>query len=75
MVRIAFYDAPILVTSLNAVKDYILVGDVHQGVQFMRSVACWLLLLSVVGVVGCWCKGGWRHMLVGDVHQGVQFMR
>lgn len=30
LTRIAFFDAPMLVTSLNAIKDYILLGDVHQ---------------------------------------------
>eukprot|EP00798_Chlamydomonas_sp_ICE-L_P015928 gene15928-22062_t len=34
----AFYDAPMMITSLNIIKDYILVGDVHHGVYFIRYV-------------------------------------
>ncbi|GAX81862.1 hypothetical protein CEUSTIGMA_g9290.t1 [Chlamydomonas eustigma] len=36
LTKVAFYDAPMLVVSVNIVKDYILLGDVHQGVQFLR---------------------------------------
>ena len=38
LVKTAFYDAPLLITSLNVVKDYILLGDVHKGLSFVRYV-------------------------------------
>ncbi|KAK9839426.1 hypothetical protein WJX81_001424 [Elliptochloris bilobata] len=34
--RTAFYDAQVLVSSLAVVKSYILAGDVHQGLTFLR---------------------------------------
>ena len=39
----AFYDAPVLITSLNVVKSYLLFGDVQKGSFFVRWVgAAWL---------------------------------
>ena len=34
----AFYDAPVLITSLNVVKSYLLFGDVQKGSFFVRWV-------------------------------------
>jgi hypothetical protein len=34
----AFYDGPMLLTSVRVVKEYILVGDVHYSVQFLKYV-------------------------------------
>lgn len=31
----AFYDGPTLLTSLNVVKNFVLLGDVHASVQFV----------------------------------------
>ncbi|KAF5843830.1 CPSF A subunit region-domain-containing protein [Dunaliella salina] len=36
LVKAAFYDMPLLVTSMAVVKDFLLVGDVHHGVSFLR---------------------------------------
>lgn len=36
LTKVAFYDAPLLITSLNVVKDFILLGDVHKSVFFIR---------------------------------------
>ena len=39
----AFYDAPVLITSLNVVKSYLLIGDVQKGSFFVRWVGTvWL---------------------------------
>jgi cleavage and polyadenylation specificity factor subunit 1 len=35
--RIAFYDAPILVTSVAVIKSYLVIGDVHKGVIFLQA--------------------------------------
>lgn len=35
LVRSAFFDAPLCLTSLNLLKNYILVGDVHKGLTFV----------------------------------------
>lgn len=32
----AFYDGPMLLTSLNVVKNFVLLGDVQHSVQFVR---------------------------------------
>lgn len=32
----AFYDGPMLLTSLNVVKNFVLLGDVAHSVQFVR---------------------------------------
>ena len=34
--RTAFFDAPILIASLNVVKSFILFGDVHKGIYFVQ---------------------------------------
>ena len=34
--RTAFFDAPILISSLNVVKTFILFGDVHKGIYFVQ---------------------------------------
>lgn len=34
--RAAFYDGPMLLTSLNVVKNFVLLGDVQHSVQFVR---------------------------------------
>lgn len=36
LTKTAFFDAPLLVTSVQQVKDYLLVADVHQGIYFVR---------------------------------------
>jgi hypothetical protein len=36
LVKTAFYDLPLLVTSFAAVKDFLVVGDIHHGVSFLR---------------------------------------
>ena len=47
--RTAFFDAPILIASLNVVKSFILFGDVHKGIYFVQcrdQVSCqtsWLV--------------------------------
>ena len=58
----AFYDAPMMITSINVVKDYILVGDVHNGVYFIRYV------------VSCRLCGAYRRA-VRRRHNGVYFIR
>lgn len=42
LMRTAFFDAPILISSLNVVKTFILFGDVHKGIYFVqyRDQAC-----------------------------------
>lgn len=32
----AFFDGPMLVTSLNVVKNFVLLGDAQHSVQFVR---------------------------------------
>ncbi len=36
LLRTAFFDAPILISSLNVVKTYIIFGDVHKGIYFVN---------------------------------------
>lgn len=36
LLRTAFFDAPILISSLNVVKTFILFGDVHKGIYFVQ---------------------------------------
>ena len=36
LVKVAFYDCPLLVTNLSVVKDFILAADAHQGCSFLR---------------------------------------
>ncbi|KAL3135403.1 hypothetical protein ABBQ32_007586 [Trebouxia sp. C0010 RCD-2024] len=36
LMRTAFFDAPILISSLNVVKTFILFGDVHKGIYFVQ---------------------------------------
>ena len=36
LIRSAFHDGPILITSMQAIKSYILAGDVHHSVQFIQ---------------------------------------
>ena len=53
----AFYDGPMLLTSLNVVKNFVLLGDVQHSVQFVRyrdEVGGWL-----GGWVGGWQQGQW----------------
>lgn len=38
LVRTAFYDAPLFVTSLSVVKNFVLVGDAHKGCRFVHSI-------------------------------------
>eukprot|EP00884_Botryococcus_braunii_P001193 jgi/Botrbrau1/11074/Bobra.0302s0016.1 len=35
--RIAFYDAPELVTSVAVIKSYLVIGDVHKGLIFLQA--------------------------------------
>ncbi len=42
LVRNAFFDAPMCLTSLNVLKNYILVGDVHKGLTFVMYKVCWV---------------------------------
>ena len=55
--RTAFFDAPILISSLNVVKTFILFGDVHKGIYFVQyrdQVSCGLpCLLPIVCVLSC----------------------
>ena len=34
--RTAFFDAPMLISSLNVVKTFILFGDVHKSIYFVQ---------------------------------------
>jgi hypothetical protein len=53
LIKAAFYDMPLLVTSLAAVKDFLVVGDVHHGVSFLRCVyVCARVCISMC-VCGC----------------------
>jgi cleavage and polyadenylation specificity factor subunit 1 len=36
LTRSAFYDGPVLLTSLNVVKNFVLLGDCQHSVQFVR---------------------------------------
>lgn len=36
LLRTAFFDAPMLITSLNVVKTFILFGDVHKSIYFVQ---------------------------------------
>ena len=36
LLRTAFFDALILISSLNVVKTYIIFGDVHKGIYFVN---------------------------------------
>lgn len=36
LVKSAFYDNNFLVSGLAVVKDFLLVGDIHKGVAFVR---------------------------------------
>lgn len=36
LLRSAFYEGPMLIVSLQVVKNYILVGDIHQSVHFIH---------------------------------------
>jgi hypothetical protein len=38
LTRTAFYDAPLFVTSLSVVKNFVLVGDAHKGCRFVHSI-------------------------------------
>lgn len=38
LIRTAFYDAPLFVTSLSVVKNFVLVGDAHKGTRFVHSI-------------------------------------
>lgn len=38
LIRTAFYDAPLFVTSLSVVKNFVLVGDAHKGCRFVHSI-------------------------------------
>lgn len=52
LVRSAFFDAPMCLTSLNLLKNYILVGDVHKGLTFVmykvRHVVCEMIWFELV---------------------------
>ena len=50
LMRTAFFDAPILISSLNVVKTFILFGDVHKGIYFVQyrdQVSCNALSLCL----------------------------
>mmetsp|Transcript_23855 Transcript_23855/g.66163 ORF Transcript_23855/g.66163 Transcript_23855/m.66163 type:complete len:958 (-) Transcript_23855:258-3131(-) len=34
----AFFDSPLLITCINVIKNFVLIGDVHKGVSFIRYV-------------------------------------
>uniref|UniRef100_A0A061SGK8 Cleavage and polyadenylation specificity factor subunit 1 n=2 Tax=Tetraselmis sp. GSL018 TaxID=582737 RepID=A0A061SGK8_9CHLO len=34
----AFFDAPLLITSLTVIKNFVLIGDIHKGATFVRYV-------------------------------------
>lgn len=36
LTRCAFFNAPFFITSLKVVKSFILLGDVHNGIIFVR---------------------------------------
>lgn len=38
LIKSSFFDAPLFITSVNVVKDFILLGDVHKSVYFLRYV-------------------------------------
>ena len=39
LAKAAFFDAPVLLTSLNVVKDFVLAGDAQKSVFFLRYQA------------------------------------
>src|SRR5690242_19959214 len=49
LLKTAFYDAPLFITSVSVVKDYILLSDVHRGCQFVRYVVSFMSFMSACG--------------------------
>ena len=47
LLRTAFFDAPMLISSLNVVKTFILFGDVHKSIYFVQyRDQVWLCFLQ-----------------------------
>lgn len=35
LTRMAFFDGPLYITSVNVVKSFVLFGDLHKGIHFV----------------------------------------
>ncbi|DBA84714.1 TPA: hypothetical protein ACH3X1_005967 [Trebouxia sp. C0004] len=83
LLRIAFFDAPILISSLNVVKTYIIFGDVHKGIYFVnyRDQGKQLNLLSKdfdnsdISATEFVINGSQLHFLAADEGLNVRLFR
>ncbi|KAL0047613.1 hypothetical protein WJX82_007762 [Trebouxia sp. C0006] len=83
LLRTAFFDAPILISSLNVVKTYIIFGDVHKGIYFVnyRDQGKQLNLLSKdfdnsdISATEFVINGSQLHFLAADEGLNVRLFR
>ncbi|KAG1355385.1 putative cleavage and polyadenylation specificity factor subunit 1 [Cocos nucifera] len=77
---VAFYDAPLHVVSLNIVKNFILLGDIHKSIYFLNwkeQGAQLSLLAKDFGIVDCYATeflidGSTLSLVVSDDQKNIQ---
>ncbi|KAK8965128.1 Cleavage and polyadenylation specificity factor subunit 1 [Platanthera guangdongensis] len=77
---VAFYDAPLYVVSLNIVKNFILLGDIHKSIYFLNwkeQGAQLSLLAKDFGSLDCYATeflidGSTLSLVVSDDQKNVQ---
>lgn len=50
----AFYDAPMIITSLKVIKNFIAFGDIHKGMHFMQHITNPKQLKLLAKGKACW---------------------
>ncbi|ONK71681.1 uncharacterized protein A4U43_C04F11250 [Asparagus officinalis] len=80
LVGVAFYDAPLHVVSLNIVKNFILLGDIHKSIYFLNwkeQGAQLSLLAKDFGSLDCFATeflidGSTLSLVVSDDQKNIQ---
>lgn len=80
LVGVAFYDAPLHVVSLNIVKNFILLGDIHKSIYFLswkEQGAQLSLLAKDFGSLDCYATeflidGSTLSLVVSDDQKNIQ---
>lgn len=80
LVGVAFYDAPLHVVSLNIVKNFILLGDIHKSIYFLswkEQGAQLSLLAKDFGSLDCFATeflidGSTLSLVVSDDQKNIQ---
>lgn len=68
--RVAFYDAPILVSSVAVIKSFLVIGDVHKGLVFLQASNGGRQLTELGRVCPCTAFGVVQFTVSGCCKQG-----